>query len=302
MIIGAGAMGRLWAAYLHTAAEVWFATRSVSGPKIDYPMRDATGSRHSISVPVWVRERGLPDCILVMTKAPDAEAALAPFDALLSTNTLLSTDIPVVLFQNGMGSQRTIVERYPGVPIIAASTTEGAYIAPDGLLVHAGKGITWVGGLNAIAQSQAEAAVNYLGLSGLTVAQDNDIEGRLWQKLAINAGINPFTALLDCPNGEILGNGYFEQRIGGVCEEVSTLMNARGRPIPAATLEAQVREIANRTATNSSSMRQDIRAGRQTEIDMMNGFVVRESEALGLSAPVNRELTTAVRALRHTKA
>ncbi|BES71837.1 putative 2-dehydropantoate 2-reductase [Marinobacter nanhaiticus D15-8W] len=292
LIIGAGAMGRLWAGYLQPCSELFFATRTAQAPRIDFVFCDSHGDRHRIDIPVCRNHDLAPDLILLTTKAPDAEAAL------VSAEQLLHRRRPVILFQNGMGSQQAIAARFSSVPILAASTTEGAYIDAAGELIHAGRGQTWVGALNECAHSHVATAAEQLGRSGLEVSVDKDVEDRLWQKLAINAGINPFTALLDCSNGEILGHDYFEERIGAVCHEVSQLMHAVGRTAHPEELEARVRDVARRTAANSSSMRQDIRSGRPTEVDMMNGFIARESESLGLPAPVNRALTEAVKALR----
>lgn len=291
LIIGAGAMGRLWASHLNPASRVYFATRTPTAPAIAYPMIDIAGIYRSLEIPVWDAFVGRPNLILVMTKAQDAETALHPFEHLLSNHS------PIVLFQNGMGSQQAIANRYPQCPVLAASTTEGAYIDDQGQLIHAGKGVTWVGTLNEAGRTCVDETVRQLGYSGLTIEPDEDIEARLWQKLAINSGINPFTAVLDCPNGEIEETDYFEQRIHAVCTEVSQLMSAHGRSVTPEALEARVRQVLRQTAANSSSMRQDVRAGRRTEIDMMNGFVASECQALGLTAPVNRELTSAVKAL-----
>ncbi|WP_111496641.1 ketopantoate reductase family protein [Marinobacter bohaiensis] len=291
LIIGAGAMGRTWAAHLQPTRPVVFATRRSPGDTVSYLMTDTDGVQRHVSIPLWDHLQSL-SAALVMTKAPDAEAAVERLQADLPAH------LPLVLFQNGMGSQQTIRDRFgPHHPVLAASTTEGAYIASEGHLVHAGRGTTWLGGLNDSGRASVDTVRPLLTPCGLRLDVDPDIEARLWQKLAINAGINPFTALLDCPNGEILGTPYFEERIGAVCREVSALMQHEGRHASPTALEQQVRDVARRTAANSSSMRQDVRAGRSTEIDMMNGFVARASAAAGLAAPVNQALADAVKAL-----
>ncbi|WP_203141219.1 ketopantoate reductase family protein [Marinobacter mangrovi] len=290
LIIGAGAMGRLWAGHLSRHASVRLATRAVTDATLRYTLVHIGGDSELIDI--GPSGDASPGCVLVMTKAPDAESALA------AVSSHIPPDVPITLFQNGMGSQQAIARQFAQRPVFAASTTEGAYIDDDGRVLHAGRGTTWLGPLTISAHALINTTMATLRLSGLDVQSDPDIEGRLWQKLAINAGINPFTAVLDCANGEILGHPYFEERIGDVCREVAALMRASGRPVEAATLEAQVRDVARRTAANSSSMRQDVRVGRHTEIDMMNGFVVQASVIHGLDAPVNRELTDAVTHLK----
>lgn len=291
LIIGAGAMGRVWAGHLQQACPVMVASRSLVPPVLRYLMITPDGLHLDVSLPVWSAQSDEPDLILVTTKAPDAERALYPF------RHLLTPRVPVLLLQNGLGSQQAIATRYPQAAIAAASTTEGAYIDSDRRLVHAGTGTTWIGGLTDSGRQLAPCATQWLRLSGLTVEADDAIEDRLWQKLAVNAGINPFTALLDCPNGDLIGREFFERRIGAVCREVAALMQACNIPASAEGLEARVRDVARQTAANSSSMRQDVRAGKPTEIEMMNGYIARESAIHGLEAPVNLELTNAIKAL-----
>lgn len=290
LIIGAGAMGRLWAGLLSPRVSVRLATRSTTSATLQYTLVHLEG--HSERIEIGPSSNAPPESVLVMTKAPDAESALT------AVSSHIPPDVPIILFQNGMGSQQDIAKRFSQRPVFAASTTEGAYIDDGGRVIHAGRGTTWLGPLTTTAHTRLDQTMITLRLSELDIQSDPDIEGRLWQKLAINAGINPFTALIDCPNGEILGHPYFEERIADICREVAALMQASGRPVEAQSLEAHVRDVARRTAANSSSMRQDVRAGRTTEIDMMNGFVVQASVIHGLDAPVNRELTDAVTHLK----
>ncbi|MGQ7274590.1 ketopantoate reductase family protein [Marinobacter sp. V034] len=294
LIIGAGAMGRLWAAYLSPAFHVMFGRRQPGAAELACqfsPFNPASRQIVTVRIPVAKNTEIQPDLVLVTTKAPDALEALRRFSSCIGDNT------PILLFQNGMGSQQAIAETWPHMPVIAASTTEGAYLDDQGKVIHAGKGSTWLGGLTPSGQSKAALGADLLTHSGLDIQIDANIERRLWMKLAINAGINPFTAILDCPNGGIIGQPFFETRIGDVCTEVSRVMTLHNYPCTAEMLEDEVRTVAQRTAANSSSMRQDVKAGRSTEIEMMNGFIVSESERQGLDAPVNRFLANKVKAL-----
>ena len=121
---------------------------------------------------------------------------------------------------------------------------------------------------------------------------------RLWGKLAINAGINPFTALLDCPNGEILESRLFLESIDVLCEELANLIAAEGLPPHSPRiLRNDIERVARNTASNTSSMRGDVQNGRTTEIDYINGYVANRSRELGLTAPVNQMLTDRVKEL-----
>ncbi|WP_286222454.1 ketopantoate reductase family protein [Marinobacter apostichopi] len=292
-ILGAGAMGRLWAASL-PADETAVIARPGQSPDtpLSYTFLALDGSERTVTVP-WLAPSQVPELVLVTTKAGDTLTALEAI-----TDTLPPT-VPIVLFQNGLGSQQQVAERWPERPVLAASTTEGANRPSPGRVVHAGAGATWLGPMTESANAiiLAECAAT-LASSGLTVHPESDILGRLWQKLVINAGINPFTALLDCPNGDILHAELFQNHIDGLCQEIANLMEAEGQPKQApSALRERIETIARNTARNTSSMRSDIQNGRATEIDYINGFLVRLGQSKGIATPVNQMLAERVQQL-----
>lgn len=285
-------MGRLWAASL-PAGRAAFIPRPAepAGPEIRYRFRPFYGPEAIIQAP-WLGAEDSPELILVTTKAGDAVEAIAGIVDWLPAN------VPIILFQNGLGSQQAVAAQWPGRPILAASTTEGANRPEPGLLVHAGTGDTWIGPMTDSAGSQLNKAVALLNASGLTIHPEDNILARLWQKLVINAGINPYTALLDCPNGEILAAPLYQNSIGGLCRELSQLMRASGQAeeTPEA-LRQQIETVARRTARNTSSMRADVLGGRVTEIQFINGYLVNLGKELGIATPVNQMLTQRVQQL-----
>lgn len=288
-ILGAGAMGRLWAASLPADESAFIARPGQSpGTPLSYTFLALDGTERAVTVP-WFTPSQVPELVLVTTKAGDTLTALETIaDALPPT-------VPIVLFQNGLGSQQQVAERWPERPVLAASTTEGANRPSSDRVVHAGAGATWLGPMTASANAILAECAATLASSGLTVHPESDILGRLWQKLVINAGINPFTALLDCPNGDILHAELFQNHIDGLCEEIASLMEAAGQPKQApATLRERIETIARNTARNTSSMRSDIQNGRATEIDYINGFLVRLGRSKGIATPVNQMLAERV--------
>ena len=285
-------MGRLWAASL-PADEPAFIARPGHSPStpLSYNFLALDGTERAVTVP-WLAPSQIPELVLVTTKAGDTLTALEAI-----TESLPPT-VPVLLFQNGLGSQQQVAERWPERPILAASTTEGANRPSSDRVVHAGAGATWLGPMTGSANAVLAQCVRALVSSGLTVHAESDILGRLWQKLVVNAGINPFTALLDCPNGDILHAELFRNHIDGLCEEIATLMAAAGQHRQApATLRERIETIARNTARNTSSMRSDIQNGRATEIDYINGFLVRLGQSKGIATPVNQMLAERVHQL-----
>lgn len=295
-ILGAGSLGQLWAGHL-PAGKVAFVPRrgSTAGPvaeSLDYRLRQFNGPVLSVTVPWLTAATDKPTLLLVTTKAGDT------LDALESWLPDLPPDIPIVLFQNGMGSQQAVAEHWPHRPVLAASTTEGANRPEPGYTVHAGRGTTWVGALTDSAKPLLDPVVEALATSGLTVYPEANIHQRLWDKLVINAGINAFTAILNCHNGDILGNRFYLEHIDGLCTEIAAVLKAEGcQPLAAADIRERIEAVARSTATNTSSMLGDRQRGRTTEIDSINGYVARRGRAHGIEVPVNQMLTERVQQL-----
>lgn len=290
-ILGAGSLGRLWAATL-PAGQVAFVPRPQTPPESPcYRFHPVKGEPVPTSVP-WLRPSQRPDLLLVTTKAGDT------FSALQSALPSIPESTPVVLFQNGMGSQQKVAEHWPERPILAASTTEGANRPTPDTLIHAGLGQTWVGALSKTAERHLETVTERLTHSGLTVTPETDIVARLWHKLVINAGINPFTAIMDCVNGDILAHPFYLQWIDPLCQEISEVSRSSGNPAESPpALRRRIEAVAHSTAANTSSMRADVIAGRPTEIDYMNGYLSELGQRLGIETPVNQMLTEQVKQL-----
>lgn len=294
LILGAGSLGRLWGTLLPDGTVTLIPRAERKEARCCFRFHPLSGPGRCVALP-WAR----PDTdfrdvnlVLVTTKAQHTPEAIA------SLLARLPGPIPLVLFQNGLGSQQAVLEQCPAHPILAASTTEGANRTAEDTLVHAGTGDTWVGALNQAGHTVLPDVVTYLQTSGLLTHQEPKIEARLWQKLAINAGINPFTAIIDCPNGDILDHRFYRERIDPLCHELTALMRHEGLSTDTAeALRNRIETVARATARNTSSMRADVRHGRKTEIDFINGFVAKRCEALNLTARVNRELTKRVKEL-----
>ncbi|MTJ00449.1 MAG: ketopantoate reductase family protein [Marinobacter adhaerens] len=291
-ILGAGSLGRLWGAMLPTGGIAFIARPGEpTGASVDYRFRPFKGPESQVRIP-FLQPGDEPELILVTTKAGDT------LDAVAGVINQFAIDTPILLFQNGLGSQQAVAKRWPERPILAASTTEGANRPESGLLVHAGTGDTWVGPMTSPAKATVRKAVTMLATSGLNIHPETDIVQRLWQKLIINAGINPYTAILDCPNGKILDAPLYQSTIDQLCLELSQLMDAavRIRQTPDA-LRERIEQVARNTAGNTSSMRADVQRGRQTEIDFINGYVAKLGKELGIETPVNQMLTERVQQL-----
>lgn len=230
--------------------------------------------------------------ILVCTKAQQTYAALAALGAAVDSTAL------IVLLQNGLGVREQLRELLPHATILHALTTEGAYQDGRFHIVHAGQGETFVGGAagqQSVVQETAAALHCELRIEAV-----DDIERRLWLKLAVNSVINPLTALHDCSNGAVLELPDIDMLLPALCSEVCAVAVACGQALDAAQVAATVRDVCRTTAANRSSMLQDIAARRATEIDFINGYIVRTALRHGIACPRQAFLFEQLKALEQT--
>ncbi len=96
----------------------------------------------------------------------------------------------------------------------------------------------------------------------------------MWRKLAVNCVINPLTALWNCPNGELR---HHTDEINAICEEVAAVIEREGYHTSADDLRYYVEQVIDSTAENISSMLQDVRAMRHTEIDYITGYLLKRA-------------------------
>lgn len=153
-----------------------------------------------------------------------------------------------------------------------------------------GTGLTWIAG--------PEWIVQLFRRAGMAAEQGGpgQVNGLLWGKLVVNCGINPLTAILRAPNGELLRRPDAMFLMQCAALECADVAGAKGVTLPFLDPADKVCEVARLTATNRSSMLQDVLRGAPTECEAINGAVVRWGERLGVSTPVNEVLLRLVRA------
>ena len=271
-ILGAGAMGCLWATYFqqdvaNKQTNVHFIVRN----KDQWPSSPTELQRQpdSLSLPIHVTDSSTANGINKLIVATKAQHALA---AIKSVEHGLSPDCEVLLLQNGMGSQQAVAEAFPNLTVYACSSTEGAYKTNVQTVVHAGKGENHIGPMTSKASENKLSA----WLPETAFTWHDDIESVLWRKLVVNAAINPLTVYYQCQNGELLNNTKALHHMETLCQELDLLIAKKKLPI-VDTFEL-AKSVCERTAKNYSSMYKDAEAGRQTEIDFINGYIVKECQ------------------------
>ena len=230
------------------------------------------------------------DVLVFFVKSTATETAAAQFAAFAGRNTIALT------LQNGLGNEG-IIRRFFGPQRTAAGvTSQGATFLAPGRVRHAGKGPTHVAmsdGRNEKLAALAEALVS----AGFETHVEKDVAALVWSKLVINVGINALTAINGLPNGKLLECEEAKAVMADLVAEAVAVAEAGGVHISFDDPLATVYDVAGKTGANRSSMLQDFDKGRETEIDFMNGAIVREAAAKGLGVPVNLTITRLIKML-----
>ncbi|PHM47816.1 2-dehydropantoate 2-reductase [Xenorhabdus miraniensis] len=274
-ILGCGAIGKLWLAALskrNLSVQGWL---RVPQPFVSVHIENFNGQVFNQQLPAN-NEKHLAESklLLVCLKAWQVSGAL---------NNLvdkLSPHCPILLLHNGMG---TLEELLPlPNPILLGVTTHGAY-QKNGIVYHKSQGITHIGSVTANANKLCELA-DILHCALPDVAWHKKIHAISWMKLAVNCVINPLTVIHDCKNGELQ---HHVTHIQLLCDEIHRVMEHDGIHTTKQTLVDYVMNVIEQTSENYSSMLQDIRAQRHTEIDYITGFLLRRARIHGLPVTEN---------------
>jgi len=231
------------------------------------------------------------DLVFILVKAYDTAAAAR------SASELSVESTQVITLQNGYGNAETIQHSASVSGVIAGATSHGATHLGVGHIRHAGAGNTIIGRLGAEPDERLRQVASLLTAAGIETETSARIETALWRKLAINAAINPLTALTRLRNGQLLESPATLELLDAVVEETEGILSRADVRLPGPAMAEQVRAVCRTTATNRSSMLQDIENGRRTEIDAINGTLVALATDLGLDAPINELLTNLVSAI-----
>lgn len=233
------------------------------------------------------------------TDGTDLEATLAvvtvkSFDTDAAADALATGSYDAVLsLQNGMGNEETLAARLT-CPVLAGTATYGAVLRDSGHVECTGRGTVVLGPREGGTSPVADRVGEAFDAAGFETTVAADMPRRLWEKLAVNAGINPVTALARVENGVVV-DGPADDLAHAATRETARTARAHGITLSNREALAALESVATATAENASSMLQDVRAGRRTEIDAINGYVVDRAEAAGLEAPTNRTLAALVR-------
>ncbi len=234
------------------------------------------------------------DVALIATKAPKTDLAARQAAYLLSP-----TGVAISL-QNGLGNPEIIGRWIDPQRVTLGVTTLGASTnGQAGVVYWNGTGTTSLATHPAI-DAPVRAVAQCLERAGLPIHVVEDVSSLVWGKLAVNAAINPLTAVLRVPNGALLDSAWARGLLREAATEVAATAAAQHVALPFPDATAQAEEVARLTTRNTSSMLQDVLRGVETEIEAISGAVVRTAEPRGVETPANRLLYALVKAIEET--
>ena len=226
--------------------------------------------------------------VLFCVKSTDTDEAAAQIAPFLDAGSI------VVNLQNGVDNTERIQARVsqPVIPAVVYVATE---MAGPGHLKHHGRGDLVIGALDGkISMNSLEVTKNLFEAAGVPVVISDNVAGELWAKLVVNCAYNAISAIAQAPYGTIIAGAGIREIMRDVVEEALAVAKASGVPM-APDMLARVYKIAEAMPAQYSSTAQDLARGKPTEIDHLNGYVVRQGEALGVPTPANRVLHALVK-------
>jgi len=210
--------------------------------------------------------------------------------ALQSVQARLTPDTCIVLLQNGVKVQRDIADQYGAGRVYCLSTSHGAWRRGPFHVVHAGRGTAWLGQQDSDNEAALDTMLSLLPAIPMQIGKDLHIERRLWQKFAVNCSVNALTVVYDCRNSELLKIADARRDLHSLVDETAALLAALPEVPALPDLQDSVAEVLRVAADNISSTLQDARNGRATELSHLNGYLCQLARQHGLASPLNDAL------------
>jgi 2-dehydropantoate 2-reductase len=294
-VLGSGAMGCLYGGMLAEAGfdvtliDIWtehVEAINTRGLRIE----GLSGDRVIKGIPAVTdfSTLGAVDLLIVFVKAT------VTGEAMEKAGELVGDDTVVLTLQNGLGNIEKISAAVGKDKVIAGTTGHGSTLLGPGHIRHTGSGDTTLGELDGSKTERLEEIADIFRKAGFSVNLSSNVVGLIWDKLLVNVGINALTALMGLRNGQLLDFAETEDLLESLVKEARAVAERKGIQLGCDPVE-HTKDVCRRTKENMSSMLQDVMKKRKTEIDVINGAIVEEGEALGVSTPANWVVTKLVK-------
>lgn len=304
LIFGAGALGCVVGGFLKKAGvEVTLVGRESMISTIQKDglfISGIWGSHHvkdfEVSTHILEEWRGKFDLVVLAVKSYDTEVAIKSISPVLREDTLVCS------YQNGLGNVEKIAEYIGMRRTIPARVIFGSKVMKPGFVQ-----VTVIAEPTALGRFDegpdeeiVKEVVKLMDGAGIPTIYHENIKGLIWAKVAYNCALNPLSALLDVPYGRLLDSEETIQIMKEVINELYVVATQKNVPMIIPTPDAYINYLFNvlipPTAQHYASMREDLKIGRRTEIDALNGAIWKFGEELGINCFANKYLTCLVKA------
>jgi 2-dehydropantoate 2-reductase len=297
VVVGPGAIGSLFAAYLaKSKEEVWL----LDHDKERAAKINAGGISIEGSSGFWQSQPktsadllaiGQADLIIICVKSFQTKKTIEQIKPLLGQETKILT------LQNGIGNIEIIAEIAGEDRVIAGVTSEGATLIQVGRIRHCGRGETIIGSADGKTPVQMRAIREIFNKVGFECKMSRDIKSLLWSKLIINVGINALSAITRLPNGRLIEHEGTKRILRDAVTEAARVAKKKRVKLIFDDPLAKVETVCEGTQDNLSSMLQDVLRKKRTEVDFINGVIVRLGQELGIDVPTNKFLLDLVKTI-----
>jgi 2-dehydropantoate 2-reductase len=290
-ILGLGSIGILSAHFIRTSfplLPICYLARPTAVPPSSYTIHHPDGQTSLLSGLLNdTNDTSSIQTLLVTTKAHQTRTAIQPYLARITNSTLL------IFLQNGMGVLESLGDVPPSERIIQGTTTGGVHRNAD-VINWVARGETVFAPVPPTSLSPTEhSLISSLG----SIVPYTLLEDRMYRKLALNACINPVTAIYNLPNRCVAEDTPSHALSKQLATEVQRVYAAARPEMDMSSLVEDVIRLARDTGKNISSMLADVRARRDTEIDFINGHIVKMGKTAGVDVTRNEDIVRRVKCI-----
>lgn len=301
VVLGAGAMGCLYGARLKRIGE------DVTFIDVNKPHMDAINENgllahfdsgdEYLKIPALLAQEyhEVADAVIVFTKSTFSKAALDSLKSAFGPDTIL------ISFQNGLGHDKLMANyASDGDHIIIGTTNFPSDLIGNGEFANHGKGVTRMMTVSGKITPALEAVKASFQKAGLEPELTDDVFSAVWEKAAFNAALNSLCSVTIIPQGYLGQTAEGKELAHTIVKEAAGVAKAKGIRFDLEHVLNNVDTLFTAHFDHCPSMEQDVLNKRLTEIDFINGAIVREAEALGMQVPVTKTLYYLVSILQST--
>lgn len=294
---GGGAMGGIFGGYLARAGND-VTLIDVSKPAVQaindngLVIEEKDGSQPVIRVPASTEpaEVGPVDLVINFVKCYHTEAAVR------AAAPMISGDTAVLSLQNGWGNAPRIAGIVGEDRVLVGLTYHGGTLLAPGRVKHPGVGMTYIGELGGKASPRLDKVVEAFRAAQIETTRSDRILDEVWKKLALNACTLPVAGLLHFMSHELVAYDGTRDLMAAILAEVVAVAGAQGIALDYDERWAAITGLLEKAVGGKASMLQDVEAGRQTEIEVINGAIVDAGGRTGVATPVNQAMVWMIQA------